>query len=39
MLFQVLNLVRVYVHGHGFYELSRKLMRKYAAMTSAKIRL
>ena len=37
-LFQLLHLV--FVYGHGFYELSRMLMRKnVSSMTSTKIRL
>ena len=36
-LFQLLHLVCIY--GHGFYELSRMLMRKNVNMTSAKTRL
>ena len=27
-LFQLLHLVHIYMYGHGFYELSRMLIRK-----------
>ena len=27
-LFQLLHLVHIYMYGHGFYELSRTLIRK-----------
>ena len=38
-LFRLLHLIRIHVYSHGFYELSRMLMRKKVNNDAAKIRL